>query len=537
MSARRVFCGCIAAVALAQGVCGERAEQSKLADNSIFHIGHSANLVKIGGKVLVFDYPYGTQALADIFYPLQPEDLQDQRVYVFASHTHGDHYNTGILSWKEKIPAIKYILSYDIPRRPADAVVVRPGKMVQVDGMKVRAYPSTDAGVAFSVYVEGRHIYFSGDNGYWNWDKDKSEEDYVLEALSCIDRSAPIDIAFQVCMTKAEGIGEGGIGIFAEMFQPRLLIPIHSQGDYSINKKVEGQLRERGFKGRYWPISGKSQSLSFADLPQGKIERKEARSLHDAAALGDANAATTLISAGADVNTKNADGRSPLHLAAAMGGMETAKVLIEAGADVNAKDKYGWTPLHVAVRAYKLDVVELLLHRGAQVDAKCGSGRTPLDVAVSIGADAIVGVLVNGGADVNAAGGTLERTPLHSAVELRDVALVKLILSKGAKVNAADRLGTPPLFLAAEGGHRDVVQTLIESGADVKAKDKDGRTALHWAAMSGMEDMAALLIDKGADVNIEDRYGHTPLKIAVLTKREEIAELLRAHGGKEQADE
>ena len=52
-----------------------------------------------------------------------------------------------------------------------------------------------------------------------------------------------------------------------------------------------------------------------------------------------------LIDAGADVNAKNNDGKTPLHI---IKKSETiAQMLIDAGADVNAKNKKGYTPLHL----------------------------------------------------------------------------------------------------------------------------------------------------------------------------------------------
>ncbi|MBN1845621.1 MAG: ankyrin repeat domain-containing protein [Sedimentisphaerales bacterium] len=528
MSLCRILAGLVLVMVpgllLAGGVIG---------DDTILHIGHSANLVKIDQKVLVFDYPYGSQAFAEILQPLEPNDVKDEDVYVFASHVHGDHFNIRILSWKDTIRRIKYILSYDIARAPKDAVIVRPGKTVEVDGMTVRGYPSTDAGVAFSVYVGGRHIYFSGDNGYWNWNRDKSEEDYVLEALSCIDRTRPIDLAFQVCMAKAEGMGEGGIGIFAELFGPGLLVPIHSNGDYSINAKVVGQLQERGFQGRFWALGGKGETMSLSHLPVPAKAKEPVGTLHEAAWAGDAQAIESLVSSGSRIDGRNSDHRTALHLAAGMGYMEAAKALIDAGADVNAKDKYDWTPLHVAVQAYRRDVVELLLGRGAAVDARCREGRTALDVAVTIGAEEIAKILLNAGADVHLTAGSSKRSALHAAAMLGDVGLVKLVLAHGANVDAGDRLGTPALFFAVEGRYEEVVRMLLAAGADVNQREKNGRTALHRAVMQNVEDMAEFLIDKGADVNIRDRYGHTPLKIAIMGKRTTMAAMLQKYGAVE----
>ena len=56
------------------------------------------------------------------------------------------------------------------------------------------------------------------------------------------------------------------------------------------------------------------------------------------------------IDAGADVNIKGQNGKTPLHLA---DSREVAEVLIENGSDLNAKDKNGKTPLDVTESAAK----------------------------------------------------------------------------------------------------------------------------------------------------------------------------------------
>ena len=60
--------------------------------------------------------------------------------------------------------------------------------------------------------------------------------------------------------------------------------------------------------------------------------------------------------------------------------LETVKALIEAGADVNAKNEEGKTPLHRAVFWENLETVEALLKAGAKVKARDEGGWTPLDL-------------------------------------------------------------------------------------------------------------------------------------------------------------
>jgi hypothetical protein len=83
------------------------------------------------------------------------------------------------------------------------------------------------------------------------------------------------------------------------------------------------------------------------------------------------------IAAGADVNAKGYDGRTPLHNAVPY-YTESVKALIEAGADVNAKDDGGRTPLHNAV-PYYTESVKALIEAGADITVKDPWGGSPLE--------------------------------------------------------------------------------------------------------------------------------------------------------------
>ena len=106
--------------------------------------------------------------------------------------------------------------------------------------------------------------------------------------------------------------------------------------------------------------------------------------MHWAAWRGHEEVAELLIAKGADVNTKNKDGGTPLHNATWKGHKEIAKLLIDNGADVNAKraDEEAWTPLHSAAWMGHKEIAELLITKGADVNTKNDDGETPLDVAI-----------------------------------------------------------------------------------------------------------------------------------------------------------
>ena len=77
--------------------------------------------------------------------------------------------------------------------------------------------------------------------------------------------------------------------------------------------------------------------------------------LFKAVNAADVGHARQILSAGAEVNSRDADGATVLMLACHAGNLPMVMVLIEAGADVNAADPRGWTPLMKAAYNAELD--------------------------------------------------------------------------------------------------------------------------------------------------------------------------------------
>ncbi|KAG2459552.1 ASPG asparaginase, partial [Polypterus senegalus] len=82
------------------------------------------------------------------------------------------------------------------------------------------------------------------------------------------------------------------------------------------------------------------------------------------ASQGDILSVNEHIREGADVMTKDSDGRTPLHLAVASNKMEMVKFLLSKRANIHCKDNFGDTPLRDAIRCH-LEMVEFLVCEGA----------------------------------------------------------------------------------------------------------------------------------------------------------------------------
>jgi hypothetical protein len=107
-----------------------------------------------------------------------------------------------------------------------------------------------------------------------------------------------------------------------------------------------------------------------------------------------------LLDKGADLESKDKEGQTPLSWAARNGNGAVVKLLLDKGADLELKDRYGQTPLSWAARNRYKSVVKLLLDKGADIESKDRYGRTPLSWAADSRRAAVVKLLLDKGANL-----------------------------------------------------------------------------------------------------------------------------------------
>lgn len=184
--------------------------------------------------------------------------------------------------------------------------------------------------------------------------------------------------------------------------------------------------------------------------------------------------------------------------AATKGKLKELLKLIEEGANVNSANISGATPLHRAVQNGHKEIVLVLVQNGADVNAGDKSYfGTPLFV---VSTKEIAEILINERADVNAHRGLDKWTSLHSAIYRKNADVVKLLLTKGAFVNSRTDNGITPLHMAVTYDSVRIVQLLLGEGADINAKDRWGKTPLDYLPTPGVKE---LLRNNGAKTGKE----------------------------------
>jgi ankyrin repeat protein len=154
---------------------------------------------------------------------------------------------------------------------------------------------------------------------------------------------------------------------------------------------------------------------------------------------------------------------------------EVIAALCKAGADVNARSRDQRTPLLMLLRRSKATAaaVEAMIKGGADVNAADKSGETPLLSAASSSDADVLSLLLRHGANVNAKGGRNERTALMELCQSRNASAAALdVLAKaGADVNAVDRSGDSALMQAVSSyrPNPEIIDWLIAHGANARA--------------------------------------------------------------------
>ena len=231
----------------------------------IDYLGHSGFLVETDSVLLLFDYYYGDLSLLK-------EKSNDKPLYVFVSHSHGDHFNPEIFSLADTKHGTKYLVSFDVKGNPAvpenqDVHYLDADMTYEIEGLgTVMTLQSTDEGVAFLVKTTNETLFHAGDLHWWDWPGEDPE--WLAEQENVFRREirklegTNIDIAFAVLDGRLEENYAKGMALILSTLHPRYVLPMHFSEDRSIidrfrelpESKEEGTIILDTTKETYWEL-------------------------------------------------------------------------------------------------------------------------------------------------------------------------------------------------------------------------------------------------------------------------------------------
>jgi ankyrin repeat protein len=213
-------------------------------------------------------------------------------------------------------------------------------------------------------------------------------------------------------------------------------------------------------------------------------------------------------------------------------------LLSDVRADVNVRDASGRTPLHLAVEDNNCSAIQMLVqHERVNVNCLNSLKETPLITAIKrryplrqspCQLEVIGSLLLSPNLDVNY-NDPDGHTAIWHAIESDEEEAVRMLLQqKNVDFNAVDQSGKTPLACAAENGSLSMVKLLLlQPGIHANAQTADTQPAFWLACRAGQYSVVEYLIrQKMIDINQKGLTGTSPLQVAIIMDHLSVVELL-----------
>lgn len=293
-----------------------------------------------------------------------------------------------------------------------------------------------------------------------------------------------------------------------------------------------------------------------------------------------------LLSAGADIESKNSLGYTPLISSLYNPNPEVMKRILKAGANMSVYDASGVPLVTLCILAITEYVqmhsttahLKALIEAGADVDARAkdDKGQTALMAAVTFTLQPeIIEILADSTKDINMksfvgvsayslalgidnpAAAALANENLHFNLENNKAALsileahgakisfpelcscasaerVKKAIDSGADINAKNSEGITPLIASIKDNpDKGVASALLKAGVNVNVADSENVTALMAAIACNLDTHLIIEILAAVDnLNAQDIRGYTAFDVAIELERYDVASLIETLGGR-----
>lgn len=246
----------------------------------VIFLHHSSFLVELEQTVLLFDYFAGDRVDGYHFTGVVPKMEAGKDLYVFASHKHRDHFDMDNLKLAAQYPNIHFIFSRDC--KMSRNFLIKHGfdwldmnrityaaacREYEIGSIKVKTLASTDAGAAFCVEAEGRHIYHAGDLNWWYWEgvgdlvNGRMERCFKREMRRIEDTH--FNLAFVPLDPRQGKDAFKGFGYFMKNIDADHVFPMHMWQDYSLIGQYKSRTDNDYFLSRIVDITKENEVFEF----------------------------------------------------------------------------------------------------------------------------------------------------------------------------------------------------------------------------------------------------------------------------------
>lgn len=214
---------------------------------TVWYLGHCGFAIRTARHLLIFDYQEKRDGPQPRTLPaaggldrgwVDPAQIARDRVRVFVSHSHDDHFDPVVFGWRKTVPDIAYYFGWNASNDPANHYLVGPRATCAGDGLEIITINSHHSGVpevGFLVKVDGLAIYHNGDY----------RMDYQADFPYLQAHAARLDLAF-VLGVSDESIqyGRQNRDLF-DRFRPNAVFPMHAEAGARMYKEFAEAFRAR----------------------------------------------------------------------------------------------------------------------------------------------------------------------------------------------------------------------------------------------------------------------------------------------------
>lgn len=208
----------------------------------ITYLYNSGFILEFPKTAIVVDYYAPGHSAAGLASAIHTALTQPgKKPYVFVTHSHADHFDPTVATWRSSIADLGFIVSGDVSLECiGGTTIINPGDVFNDGALAVRAFGSTDAGVSLLIETDGLSVFHAGDLNNWHWNEECSpgeaaayEASYLSELRLLLEYTDTLDVAIFPIDPRLGRDYTRGAQQFLERMKVRFFVPMHFREEYA----------------------------------------------------------------------------------------------------------------------------------------------------------------------------------------------------------------------------------------------------------------------------------------------------------------